>query len=284
MFVENNTNTSDEVKEKGWGERKKDTEEFLNNLGSYLKKFVDNLDMIAQEILYPFEKNLSDRILNIGKKTKAAIFWDFENFALPKNKISAEIFLKLIQPSKRYYNVLTKNVYGIESHINPHLSILKEADFKIIRTISAEKQATDKKLKKSCLRFCSEHPEGLVIILISGDGGYIEMIKEIVSKGHEVRLIHSNKKNISQKMKKLVPIILDINTLIEKRKKQLSKNLCKEEREDLWFKYWEEMISYEKTIEQQIEILKTIGQKGASIKVRSLAQQKLIELHDKLKQ
>ena len=141
-------NPSSEINEKGWDERKRDVLKIFNKFGSSLSQMVNGLEEIMQDILYPFEQTISQRFANIGQKTKVAIFWDFENFALPKSKMSAKVFLNSIQPSKRHYNVVAKKVFGKESHLNPHLSPLKEADFAIIRTKSEEKQATDIKLQK----------------------------------------------------------------------------------------------------------------------------------------
>jgi hypothetical protein len=276
MFL--NKDLTEEEREKIVEERKRKRQEFFKTLGSTVKQLLGDFISTASEILYPEDSSTSNLFLKSDLKENIVYFWDYENFALPKSKIADDMFFKMIYPSKKKYKVIAKRVFSKKSNIEKHLQGLMVEGFRYYETTSTEKNATDKALIQNCLDFCSNFKDNLVVFLITGDSDYISLIKKLVYQGHEVRLIFSSKDRISKEMERLVPNVLDIKSMFEKRKKTLEKKLSKKEDSSKWELLWDEYVALEEDSQIQEQALNRIAQVATSIKIRSRAQSKLIGL------
>lgn len=265
-------------------ERKKRRQELFKKLGTTLERLLGELLVNAREILYPRDFKDTITLTKTKQKEKVAIFWDYENFALPKSKVAVELFFSMLYPSKKRFEIVSKNVFSKIQHINPHLPVLIDEGFEFFETKTSEKNATDKLLIKNCKNFCTQNQEKVIIILITGDKGYIELIKFLVSNGHEVRLVHSSKEAISKEMKRLVPIVLDINTLFKKRKSELERKMLREENSEKWENLWKEYLVLEVRTDQQEVTLNKIAREAKITTIRSRAQNHLINLVEDMKQ
>lgn len=278
QFMFMNKDLSEEQREKIIEERRRKRQEFFGTLGSTLKKLLGDIISTARDILYPDESQITSLFAKTVAKEKVAFFWDYENFALPKSKIADDLFFKMIYPSKKKYVVISKRVFSKKQHIQKRLPDIIGEGFEYYQTISTQKNATDKILIQRCLEFCSSSEEKFVIFLITGDSDYISLIKKLVSLGHEVRLIYSSKEKISKEMERLVPIVLDINMLFEKRKRILEKKLSKKDDQVKWEGFWEEYVALEEDLDFQEEALNRIAKSASTTTIRSKAQKTLIEL------
>lgn len=158
-------------------------------------------------------------------ETETAIFWDYENFPIPKD-IDPEIFLEALFPLGQTHRYATKRVYGNTASFNSGvLEILKKNGFEHYIALETNKpNRTDHMIMPNSASFCAQYQTSLVVILISGDIDFLSTIQNISSKGHDVRLICRKKRKLNPTLKKIVPLILD-NDDIKLRCKNLSQSL-----------------------------------------------------------
>jgi len=118
-----------------------------------------------------------------------AIFWDYENTPLSRQDFY-ETYLALKAFNDQHTIVFTK-VYYRQISISPD-------DLKIIRLLpkiqtkcvqNNKKNAVDNVLMQSCRSVLENHPEITHVIILSGDGDFGPLIKDIRNRGMKTWLI-----------------------------------------------------------------------------------------------
>ena len=89
-------------------------------------------------------------------QAKVAIFWDYENFPIPKD-INDHLFFETLFSSSNEERIVTKRVYAKEETIANKLKVIKENGFEYIQgLLSGKKNAVDHQLMTDCIKFCSK--------------------------------------------------------------------------------------------------------------------------------
>ena len=156
-------------------------------------------------------------------QNKIAIFWDYENFPLPKD-IHPMIFFESLFPSGQQYSYVSKKVYGKTSSLPPIIQeTLRKYEFEPIEVLSTGKQnEADLQMTSECAAFCSQSKDPLIVILISGDIDFYPLVHTLSNQGHDVRLICQNRKQIRKELKFIVPSIIDKDYVINGFNKLIS--------------------------------------------------------------
>lgn len=122
-------------------------------------------------------------------KENVAIFWNYEDFFLPKD-IPEKIFFPTLFPSSNEI-FLVKRVYGSPNRIIESLQhVFLQNGFEYIQGIGTGKSnSSDFIMSTDCIEYCTQQTPPLIVIIISGDADFLPLIQKLVQQGHEVRLI-----------------------------------------------------------------------------------------------
>jgi hypothetical protein len=147
--------------------------------------------------------------------TQAAVFWDYENFPIPRD-ICPEIFLEALVPSGLSHRIVTKRIYGKQTNIPPNIVKFLETNGFIHQEgiETGKKGITDHVMEIDCATICKDYPPPLIVVLISGDKDYLQLIRNLSSQGHDVRIICQNKKKLYPKLQQIIPHIRDRQEII----------------------------------------------------------------------
>ncbi|MFX0086194.1 MAG: NYN domain-containing protein [Candidatus Hodarchaeota archaeon] len=148
--------------------------------------------------------------------TQAAIFWDYENFPIPRN-IRPEIFLEALVPSGISHRIVAKRVYGQQTNIPSEIvTFLETNGFVHQLGIETEKKGiTNHVMEIDCATICKDYPPPLIVVLISGDRDCLQLIQNLSSQGHDVRVVCQNKKKLYPKLPQIIPHIRDRRDIIQ---------------------------------------------------------------------
>lgn len=170
----------------------------------------------AMQLLEPKSRvGAKEKADSVIPPTLIAVFWDYENFPLPK-KITPEIFFETLFPSGLNYQFVAKRIYGNQSIFSPLLlKKLEKHGFEYIRGLPTGKpSSTDFMLVSDCASQCSKFKTPIVAIIISGDADLIPLVQNLSSQGHDIRLICQEKGKISPELHRIVPVIMDRQDII----------------------------------------------------------------------
>lgn len=144
-----------------------------------------------------------------------AVFWDYENFPIPKG-LDPVIFLETLFPLESNYNYVTRRIYGNLSNISPTIRrALDMLNFEHIKElISRKNNAADFIMTADCASFCAQSNSPLTIFLITGDSDFLPLISNLIKQGHNIRIICQDKQKLSQQIHEVVPSIFDKNDLM----------------------------------------------------------------------
>ncbi|MFX0093236.1 MAG: NYN domain-containing protein [Candidatus Hodarchaeota archaeon] len=175
---------------------------------------------VKHNLIDPYLENLASKQWDsFPLTTRIAFFWDYENVRLPKD-VHPALFFEALVPSELNQIVVTKRVYAKQKDIASELETLESYDFEYKEVIDTKKRnATDHLLMTDCGYFCGEYDYPLVVYIIAGDADYVNTIKKLSEKGHDVRLVCKNKRQISHELRHMVPSILDLQEILKKCEK-----------------------------------------------------------------
>jgi hypothetical protein len=183
-------------------------ENFAKNLRKQLKPIDEVLHPQTTEERLEEEETILEEDYQIPT-TKIAVFWDYENFPLPKG-INDMLFFESLFSSVTEEQYILKRVYAKPEIIQPKLSLLEKNGFEFKQGLrSGKSNEIDHVLMLDCNEYCSTIQESLVVILIAGDVDYIALVEKLATNGHEVRIICDNKQKVTKKLQNVIPAIID---------------------------------------------------------------------------
>ncbi len=112
---------------------------------------------------------------------RVSIYWDFENGRVPHQ---AECLMDFAQSRG---DVVTKKVYSHwwrETSKSKH--VLARCGFERIHVWEKGKNSADRKLKSDCLAELDSSWSSDIIIIVSGDGGFASLVRELQLHGKQV--------------------------------------------------------------------------------------------------
>jgi hypothetical protein len=112
---------------------------------------------------------------------RVSIYWDFENVRVPHQALS------LMDFAQSRGDVDTNKVY---SHWSRETSkskyVLDRCGFERIHVWEKGKNSADRKLKSDCLAELDSSWSSDIIIIVSGDGGFASLVRELQLHGKQV--------------------------------------------------------------------------------------------------
>lgn len=183
------------------------------------KNIFDIFGKIVEDIIINPSRQILEPVKQLGSiPTKqsllpipqSAIFWDYENFPIPR-EIRPEIFCEALFPSGLTHRIVAKRLYGNPTNIPEDiLEFLENSGFTYQKGIeTGKKGVTDHMIDADCASVCAKHPSPLVVILISGDRDFLQLIQTLSKDGHDVRVICQEKNRLSQKVRQIIPYVRD---------------------------------------------------------------------------
>jgi len=141
--------------------------------------------------------------LNGSTVKVVAIFWDWQNSRATEEQIQCLVGFAYLQG-----NIILKKVYSdwnLENNRKLQDKLYREG-FEIISIPSSKNKPnrTDKKLIHDCRREALEQPDIKTVILLSGDGDFKALVRELKEHGKKVIVIAQCEKNTSQALR-IVP-------------------------------------------------------------------------------
>ena len=253
------------------------SKKFLKKVGESLELFFSDVFDTAIYTLFPKLKN-SETITNIDStKQPLGIFWDYDNFAIPKDG-DLEFFFDQIIPDETVYQILSKKVFSLEENIEKRRKLLEKKNFEI-KTVpyTGKKNETDLELFTQCIDFCSGIHEPTLILLISGDRDYVSLVRKIIERGNDVSLICTDKKQIHPELRKRVPNIVDRKDLFNP-KNYLKYDLKFVSDTEEWKNKWNKLKKHYPNEKDQYRLLRNIYHRNENLKIRNLILQELEKL------
>jgi len=114
-------------------------------------------------------------------KNRVSIYWDFENVRVPDQ---AEFLMDFAQSRG---DVVTNKVYSHWSRETwTSEYVLDRYGFERIHVWEKGKNSADRKLKSDCLAELDSSWSSDIIIIVSGDGGFASLIRELQLHGKQV--------------------------------------------------------------------------------------------------
>jgi len=181
------------------------------------KNLFDLFGKFVEDVILTPSKQILEPIIKLGEAphkptllpiTETAIFWDYENFPIPKD-IDPELFLEALIPSGFAHRTITKRIYGNPINIpSDILKFLKSHNFEHLIGLETNKPGvTDHTVDIDCATFCQNQSPPLEVILIAGDVDYLQLIRRLSRQGHEVTIICNDKRKISKILHRVVPTV-----------------------------------------------------------------------------
>ena len=107
-----------------------------------------------------------------------AIYWDFENVRLESYPTKS-----LMGLAQSRGHLVTQNAYSHWKQEHPRFhSILDRHRFKRIDVFEKERNSADRKLKSDCLAELYSDTSPDIFIIVSGDGGFASLVRELQSQ------------------------------------------------------------------------------------------------------
>ncbi len=135
-----------------------------------------------------------------NKSSKVAVFADVENCYIPNYSQNIIHFLKQYS---QYPTLFAYYNWSNNGKSNIVQQKLQKDSWKCITTANQAENWLDQLLIQNCLRFCKyEIPEIEIVVLITCDHDYVNLIKELHTLGKKVIVI-GHRGKISHKLEKL---------------------------------------------------------------------------------
>jgi uncharacterized LabA/DUF88 family protein len=135
-----------------------------------------------------------------------AIYWDWQNVRLKSHGKSKDQVIALVEFAKKLGSVKVMNVYAHWRKETPLIEdIFDELGFNCPNAPAskAKKNNADKKLMDDCQKDISSNSD-ITVILLSKDGDFVKLVRELKAAGKKVILISDSEKTTNQKLKKMV--------------------------------------------------------------------------------
>ena len=131
------------------------------------------------------------------RKTSVALYWDCQNVRVSLHQAKC-----LLNFAKVQGVVVIKRTYAYWRHENRSFEeALYGLDFECINIASFQKNSLDHKLIADCKSSVLNNPAIEIVIIVSGDGDFANLIRELKAKGKKVIVLAQPQ--VSQKLIKL---------------------------------------------------------------------------------
>lgn len=130
-----------------------------------------------------------------------AILWDWQNCRANQEQIRCLILLAFVNG-----NVVFKRAYSDWRRENENLAEILYSNGFEMPHIPSEKDKpnrTDNKLINDCMKLVANNQDIDIVILVSADGDYQEMLSKLKSHGKKVIVIGKSENLTSKKLKKI---------------------------------------------------------------------------------
>ncbi|KOR36029.1 MULTISPECIES: NYN domain-containing protein [Planktothricoides] len=148
------------------------------------------------------------RLKSQGKsRDQVAIYWDWQNVHFKSQGKFRDKVIALVEFAKKLGSVKVMNVYAHWRKETPLVEdTFDDLDFKCrnVPASKAKKNNADKKLIKDCQEDISSNPHISTVILLSKDGDFVPLVRELKAAGKKVILISDSDKTTNQKLKNMV--------------------------------------------------------------------------------
>ena len=136
-----------------------------------------------------------------------AVYLDWQNVSVKQNQVNCLVgFISSIG------SLEIKKVYALWDKGNRKSGkLLHKFGFDCLDVPCIEKNGADQKLIADCKNQALNNPAIKTVILISGDGDFAPLVRELKAKGKEVIVIA--RFNVSQKLIKIADKFYDVNEL-----------------------------------------------------------------------
>ena len=130
-------------------------------------------------------------------KTLVSFYWDCQNVRVSLNQANC-----LLNFASTQGIVVIKRAYAYWLHENQSFEkALYELDFECINIASFKPNSLDHKLIADCKSTVLNNPDIEIVILVSGDGDFANLVRELKTKGKKVIVFAQSQ--VSQKLTKL---------------------------------------------------------------------------------
>ncbi len=130
-------------------------------------------------------------------KSLVSVYWDCQNV-----RVSLQQAKCLLNFASTQGIVVIKRAYAYWRHENPSFEkALYELDFECINVASFKRNSLDHKLIADCKSSVLNNPDIEIIILVSGDGDFANLVRELKAKDKKVIVLAQPQ--VSQKLIKL---------------------------------------------------------------------------------
>lgn len=138
-------------------------------------------------------------------RDQVAIYWDWQNVRLKSQGKFRDKVIALVEFAKKLGSVKVMNVYAHWRKETPLVEdTFDDLDFNCRNAPAskAKKNNADKKLIDDCQKDISSNPGISTVILLSKDGDFVPLVRELKAAGKKVILITNSEKNTSRDLLK----------------------------------------------------------------------------------
>jgi uncharacterized protein (TIGR00288 family) len=140
-----------------------------------------------------------------------AIFWDWQNCRATESQIRYLILLAFFNG-----NIVFKRAYSDWKKENEKLAEILYCNGFEMPHIPSDKNKpnrTDQKLIDDCIQLIVDNPDINIVILVSADGDYKELVTKLKSQGKKVIVFAKSENSTSNKLKKVADSLYFFNQI-----------------------------------------------------------------------